>query len=329
MEQKGVNIGMEDQRRRQLTPHQQIEHLKSKGVRFDLISEEEAEKYLIQNNNYFKLRAYRKNFEKYQDGDLEGQYINLDFEMLKDLAIIDMRLRYSLLLLALDVEHFEKVKLLKIISESGDDGYQIVDSYFKDLQSQNNGQPYNNILNEIDRNQNSHYCKSLIAKYKVDPPSYPVWVFVEIISFGAFIHFLDFSADYLQNKSLKEDFYLLRAVKTLRNAAAHNNCLINDLSLNSSKHKPNYDLLRALTQNGISRDMCKKRLSNATIQDIVTLLYTHYRIVPSDGVHQSQTLSLHQVTKRLFKHIEYYDQTPEIPATFRFLKKVVDIFFPM
>lgn len=36
------------------------------------------------NNNYFKLRAYRKNFEKYVGGAKNGQYINLDFAMLKD-----------------------------------------------------------------------------------------------------------------------------------------------------------------------------------------------------------------------------------------------------
>ena len=39
----------------------QIVHLQSKGVKFNLISVDEAKKYLELNNNYFKLRAYRKN----------------------------------------------------------------------------------------------------------------------------------------------------------------------------------------------------------------------------------------------------------------------------
>ena len=86
-----------------LSPHEQIQHLLSKGVKFHLISQQDAEQYLIKNNNYFKLRAYRKNYDKYVGGIHDGKYINLDFAMLKDLAILDMRLRYTLLQLTLDV----------------------------------------------------------------------------------------------------------------------------------------------------------------------------------------------------------------------------------
>ena len=68
-----------------------IEHLENKGVKFELTSKEDAQKYLEENNNYFKLVSYRKNFSKYKDGEKIGKYINLDFKMLEDLSIIDMR----------------------------------------------------------------------------------------------------------------------------------------------------------------------------------------------------------------------------------------------
>lgn len=35
-----------------------IEHSKSKGIVFNIISESDAEKYLDKNNNYFKLTSY-------------------------------------------------------------------------------------------------------------------------------------------------------------------------------------------------------------------------------------------------------------------------------
>ena len=52
-----------------LSIEQQIEHMKSKGITFDLFSEEQAKEYLCKNNYYFKLKSYCKVFEKYQYGD--------------------------------------------------------------------------------------------------------------------------------------------------------------------------------------------------------------------------------------------------------------------
>ena len=223
----------------QLSPEEQVEHLKQKGVKFNYISESEAISYLCQNNNYFKLRAYRKSFEKHIGGKKDGTYINLDFAMLKDLAIIDMRLRYLLLLMSLDIEHFEKVKLLKYISESSDDGYNIVNSYLAELKKiddETDRKPYNSLINEINRNTNSEYCGGIISKYN---GHYPVWAFVEVISFGRFINFLYFCADYFNEKEFKTDFFLLKDIKRIRNAAAHNNCLIHNLRPNTAKQRTN------------------------------------------------------------------------------------------
>ena len=73
-----------------LTPREQVEHSLSKGITFNDITESAAEEYLVENNNYFKLRAFRKNFSK---STKTGKYINLDFSYLIDLACIDNRLR--------------------------------------------------------------------------------------------------------------------------------------------------------------------------------------------------------------------------------------------
>ena len=43
---------------------QLIEHMKSKGIKFNIVSEKEAIDYLENNNNYFKLAAFRKNYPK-------------------------------------------------------------------------------------------------------------------------------------------------------------------------------------------------------------------------------------------------------------------------
>ena len=85
-----------------LSLDEQIEHLKDKGILFNIMDESDAKKYLEQNNNYFKLTAYRKNYNKHPDGKNKGKYINLEFAYLVDMAIIDMRLRYQIVHMALD-----------------------------------------------------------------------------------------------------------------------------------------------------------------------------------------------------------------------------------
>lgn len=62
-----------------LTASEQIDRLKSRGVHFSLMSEDDARAYLEKNNNYFRLRAYRLGFPKVEEGNRKGEYANLDF----------------------------------------------------------------------------------------------------------------------------------------------------------------------------------------------------------------------------------------------------------
>jgi len=309
-----------------LNTEEQIAHLQSKGVKFERMSVEEAKTYLDQNNNYFKLRAYRKNFPKHPGGDLEGQYINLDFAMLKDLAIIDMRLRYILIHLALDIEHFAKVKLLKAIECSNNDGYQIVVDYMNALQMKdeaNGTHRLEALKNELLRNLDNPYCGGIISKYD---GCYPIWAFIEIIPLGSFIHFYGFCADQLCRKDMKDDYYLLVTVKNLRNAAAHNNCIIHDMGAKDSKHTTNYRVIKALSS--ISKTTRNTKLRNVRMQQIVTLLYTHSVIVTSSGVRESEKRALTELCQRMRHHINYYTGNDVIISNFDFFEKVVDILFP-
>ena len=90
-----------------------------------------------ENNNYFKLVSYRKNFPKYENGENSGKYINLDFKMLTDLSIIDMRIRKTMLSIVLDLEHYAKVKLLSKMENDSKDGYTIVEEYIQNLKTNN------------------------------------------------------------------------------------------------------------------------------------------------------------------------------------------------
>ena len=230
-----------------LTPSELIEHLESKGIKFELINKENAQKYLEENNNYFKLVSYRKNFTKYENGKNIGKYINLDFKMLVDLSIIDMRIRKTMLNIVLDLEHYTKVKLLSKIENTSKDGYTIVEEYIQDLKNKNE---YDYLEKELEKNKNGTYCRDLVTKYEGE---YPIWVFVEIIPFGRLIKFYRFVADKLQDRKMIDESYMLMDVRELRNACAHNNCIINDLKAYTSKHAANYRVLNEVAKTGISK----------------------------------------------------------------------------
>lgn len=303
----------------------QIEHLLSKGVKFKLIEQDEATEYLRKNNNYFKLRAYRKNFQKHPAGENIGKYVNLDFAHLKDLSIIDMRMRYTFIQMALDIEHFAKVKLLHAVENSSDDGYLIVESYFKYLQTydlHNGTQFYNHLTNEIHRNRNNPYCGGIIDYYD---GGFPIWAFIEIIPLGSFIHFYRFCADYLSDKDLLKDYFLLLDIKELRNACAHSNCLIHDMGAKDLSFRPSLDISRALV--GFTKAERRLHLANKRMYQIIALLYSHYHFVTSDGVHSHVKENLIDLTNRINHNIDYYSENQTILASFEFLKKSIDIFF--
>lgn len=109
-----------------MTTNELIDHMKSKGITFNISSESEAHEMLTKINYYFKLTSYRSSFAK----DENGKYQNLDFAYLTDLASIDMQLRDYLFDLSLDIEHGIKVILNNLISNTPEeDGYQIVQDF--------------------------------------------------------------------------------------------------------------------------------------------------------------------------------------------------------
>ena len=55
-----------------------VPYLKNKNIKFELISEQEAEKYLKDNNNYYNLTSYKHNFERYLiNGEFVDKYVDL------------------------------------------------------------------------------------------------------------------------------------------------------------------------------------------------------------------------------------------------------------
>ena len=131
--------------------------MKSKGVTFKYSTEEKAAEYLTDKNNYLRTAAYRKNYQKYNNGSNIGKYIDLDFSYLQELSTIDMHFRFLVSKMCLDIEHDLKVRMLKDIeTDPTTDGYDIVNVFL----SHNNY-----IIGKLEATSASPFTSDLIHKY--------------------------------------------------------------------------------------------------------------------------------------------------------------------
>lgn len=319
--------------------HELIEHMKFKGIDFKHFSEEEASKFLDKNNNYFKLTSYRKNFEKYTRGENVGKYVGLDFGYLVDLSTIDMYLRRILLIMCLDIEHYSKVSLLKSIENNDlEDGYNIVKLF---IESKNeikirNGKEIeiNKVIDNITRNINNPYCGQLLKKYGISKETknidnFPIWALIEVIPFGDFRELFQFYYKHYEMTDETDVGFLLATVNQLRNAVAHNNCVINNMFPEShNNYKPNYKVMNFLSKMGIKGKIRTSKMSNSRIKQIVTTIYIFDVIVSSEGVRSSRYKELYDlVNDRMKRNKGYYLSNNTISTSFKFFDKIVSYLY--
>lgn len=274
------------QDKRKLTNKEMVEHLKSKGVMFELTSETEALSILRQNTYFYKVTAYRKNFLK--ENDL---YKDLDFAMLSDLATIDMRLRYLLLQFSLDYEHAIKTKLLDIITnDPKEDGYQIVQRFKK-----SHPNTYKIIMDDFHKNK---YNRDMYNKRK---DKVAIWNVFEVISFGSLSIFIDFFWNDKGTKSIKEAKALTKYAKNVRNAAAHSNPILINLFDKSMQKKNDQAVVSYASPLGIN----SKDLRDKKVNDLFSLFYLHKKYC-SAGINNARLNELKSLLKRAEYHKEWY-----------------------
>lgn len=306
-------------KRRKLSVIQQIEYMKiNKGIKFNIMTESEAINFLTKNNYYFKLKSYAKNFDTYIKGSNKGKYINLEFAYLVELSIIDMYLRKFIIDASLDIEHFAKNKLMRDVSNNiNEDGYEIVEILFK---------KYPRMKNNIKIKQNKYsFSKDLIDKYQ---DNLAIWNIVEILSFGDFLKLYKLYYKKYDIKSSNND--LLWSVKCLRNAAAHNNCLLNSLKRKYSKEiERNESInLKISKISNINKKERIKKMSNPIVHDFVISLYAFKTIVTSEKIKKNKLNNLKDLLdNRMKSNKNYFKKNEMLISYYRFIKKIVDNFY--
>lgn len=279
---------------------QQIEYMKNeKGIGFNIVNEEEALQFLKESNYYFKLKAFAKNYPKYTNSnnpDKFGKYINLEFAYLQELSTLDALFRKNVMKMVLDVEHFLKVQLMQDISDNdAEDGYTIVDEFLSFTAGK--------ALDEIKQKSKNSYCADLVKKHK---DHFAIWSIIEVLSLGDFIELYNYYySKYQDHPHINRN--LLYPIKCLRNAAAHNNCLIHRLTPPYTKEiTPNKQLMRIVSQiPDMPKKTYKSKMENPTLHDFVALLEVYSKVV-SPATAQYGIQSMKRFSARCIKRKQYF-----------------------
>ena len=326
-------MGNKTDKPKQTAPQLIAKMKNEKGITFKYISETDAANYLVNINNYLRTSAYRKNFQTYQNGINAGKYISLDFAYLQELSTIDMHFRFMISKMCLDIEHDLKVKMLKDIeNDSTTDGYDIVDTFL----SQNSY-----ILGKLEATSSSPFTSDLIHKYFTIQRTYnlsrhkkenkitayndcPAWVLLEILTFGDFIKFYEF---YYSSRNLpKLSTPVINLVRSLRNGAAHNNCILANLSHGTSS-APREISQEISKISSINSNQRRKKLSCRPMLEFTCLLYA-YSAVVSDKVKRHRIEELKNLFfVRMPAKKGFFQNNELIKSNYDFACKIISAFF--
>ncbi len=292
-------------RKELLTYPQLLSKMSDIGIGFNEWDTEQAIEFLQEKNYYYKVSSYRKLFPK-----VDGKY-NIEFATLADIAVIDMRLRYLLLGICLDIEHSIKTTIMDLVTKHHKiDGYDIVKDY-----AVYNPPGYNNTIKALSKNT---YLKNIYLKHHQD---IPIWVLVEVMDFGNICHFIKMYCEKYSNKNrLKKAKQLSSYARHIRNACAHSNVLLVDMLVDKPENvlSPSAVILSLGESFGLDRSDLRYR----KLHDIFSLIILH-REYCGDKLKRHRRLEAIELAKRSKRYMKYYEENEDLKKIYQILCKIL------
>lgn len=306
-----------------LTPEEQVQLLKAKGVTFERCDEAKAIEALSGRDTFLHVAAFRKMFQRHTDGDNAGKYVSLDFADLLDMDELDAEVRRCFLLASQDVERIVKTRLIERISlTAGEDGYGILADF---MQSQVKGYRVSierNLRGRIGKHGSADECTgALIAHYS---EAMPIWVFLEVVPFGTLLAFYLFCASRWDDRAMRMRHSMLTEVKAVRNCCSHGTCLINGLAEGkSSEYETPHLVIEWLAEHGFKSGKSRRaKMGNRRTQQLVTCL------AALDGVRSDASASTIEELVRLGGSLSNragrYGQENSFVSYLSFIAKAID-----
>ena len=311
-----------------LTIDQQIEDMESKDIRFAeesdpehcLLTKDNAKRFLKYNSYYYRLKHYADAFEVRRNASTK-KYINVTFGKVVELSKLDMYLRKVIMHMCLDVEHVLKTRLMNDITiNPKEDGKCIVGLYLDD---------YTRYQAILCRKSGNSIVADLIERFPDSAEELPAWKFVEVLTFGEFIDFYTFYYDQYPEQQRNSYVYYLGNIRFLRNAAAHNACMLAKLR-SKRKFDKTVKVMNALSKihviTGSKEYDYKRRMENHVVHDFVTLLCVYHDLLDTGANRSMLSREIDEIkglfdpkTGRMCRHKELFAGDNVIEKDYRFV----------
>lgn len=228
----------------------------------------------------------------------------------------------------IDIEHYLKIRILNIIETLNvEDGYRIVNLYLeRDFYDYDNPK---RVHNSIFKKMGNEYYNKIFSKYDINKDkkleNIPIWEFLEIITFGELVSFYKFFVEEYNLIEENKIIYVLIEIVKLRNAVAHNSCVLSELDKRDNKYPPDYRVAEFLRDCGIEKETRKSKLSNSRIRQITYTLYLFNQIVTSDGVKNNVKEDINNLFYvRIKYHKEYYNNNELLKSVYLYFSKIIE-----
>ncbi|TSO25699.1 Abi family protein [Lactobacillus sp. LL6] len=297
---------------KKLSFDEQIEWLKNHNVKIQ--NESECGEYLKYKTYFYKIIGFIKSFNCDENIEITT------FEQLVDIASIDMELRYFLLRVCLDVEHWIRAYILRIITNNPEeDGYHIVQKVLsRDENPVEFKQKLFSSVSYID--ENGEFQVQPEYKEVFDNP--PIWTVMEVCSFGKLRSFVEYlSEERPNNHDLAQIKYCFKYINKLRNYCAHNRKIITGRIYYTHNLRVPHVLFSTLRSDRFDKEDIK---TEALLQ-IMLVIRMHKKLCSSIS-NSYRKDEFENLLKRIDREKEWYDDTV-FEGFFTGLKKIYMIYW--
>lgn len=189
------------------------------------------------------------------------------------------------------------------------------------------GMELHHVEKSISHLSTSTYSRKIAEKYG-EVGSMAIWNLVELASFGDIISLYKFffiERVPRRDETAQKVKQLLFPAKTLRNAAAHNSCLLNGMRDRLSK--PVGSIAKTLREEyDFEAEPVAYTKRVPLVHDLSALLICYDHVVAGSGIRRNRATEMRRLSSRLMLNSQYFEKQPEVSMALSFVSALLDRF---